>query len=130
MERAADEDEEEDRESEPGRGEPRLAGAPLGANEQERGRQPDEERDQGKWIRLGASFENSCAEKQGGKPPWPAFGDVDLAAMAAAFGCPARRVTTRAELAEVLDDVVPGLATRTEPLLLDVAVQVETHFDP
>jgi benzoylformate decarboxylase len=70
------------------------------------------------------------AEKQGGKPPWPAFDDVDLAAMAAAFGCPARRVTTHAELAEVLDDVVPGLATRAEPLLLDVAVQVEAHFDP
>jgi benzoylformate decarboxylase len=70
------------------------------------------------------------AEKQGGKPPWPAFEDVDLLAMAGAFGCPARRVTTYGELTDVLDDVVPGLADRTEPLLLDVAVRVETTFDP
>ena len=70
------------------------------------------------------------AEKHGGKPPWPAFEDVDVAAVAGAFGVAARRVTTLAELTEVLDDVVPGLAARTEPLLLDVAVRVEQRFDP
>jgi benzoylformate decarboxylase len=70
------------------------------------------------------------AEKQGGKPPWPAFEDVDLTAMAGSLGCPARRVTTYGELVEVLDDVVPGLAARTEPLLLDVNVRVEEHFEP
>jgi benzoylformate decarboxylase len=70
------------------------------------------------------------AEKYGGKPPWPAFEDVDVAAVAGAFGVAARRVTTLAELTEVLDDVVPGLAARTEPLLLDVAVRVEQRFEP
>jgi benzoylformate decarboxylase len=70
------------------------------------------------------------AEKQGGKPPWPAFEDLDLTALAGALGVAARRVTTYGELTGVLDDVVPGLATRTEPLLLDVAVAVETRFEP
>jgi benzoylformate decarboxylase len=70
------------------------------------------------------------AEKQGGKPPWPAFDDVDIPAMAAALGCASRRVTTYAELVEALDDVVPGLARRAEPLVLDVAVRVEAHFEP
>ena len=70
------------------------------------------------------------AEKQGGKPPWPAFDDVDILAMAASFGCPGRRVTTYAELTSVLDEVVPGLAARSEPLVLDVAVRIETRFEP
>jgi benzoylformate decarboxylase len=70
------------------------------------------------------------AERYGGKPPWPAFEDVDVAAVAGAFGVAARRVTTLAELTEVLDEVVPGLAARTEPLLLDVAVRVEQRFEP
>jgi len=70
------------------------------------------------------------ADKYGGKPPWPAFEDVDVAAVAGAFGVAARRVTTLAELTDVLDDVVPGLAARTEPLLLDVVVRVEQRFEP
>jgi benzoylformate decarboxylase len=65
-----------------------------------------------------------------GKPPWPAFDDVDILAMAASFGCPGRRVTTYGELTGVLDDVVPGLAGRSQPWVLDVAVQVETRFEP
>jgi len=70
------------------------------------------------------------ADKYGGKPPWPAFEDVDVAAVAGAFGVAARRVTTLVELTGVLDEVVPGLAARTEPLLLDVVVRVEQRFEP
>jgi benzoylformate decarboxylase len=70
------------------------------------------------------------AEKHGGKAPWPAFDEVEMAGLARALGCDARRVTTYDELVEILDDVVPGLADRTAPLLLDVAVVPDSHFEP
>ena len=50
--------------------------------------------------------------------------------LATALGCPARRITSHSELLAVLDEVVPTLADRTEPLLLDVAVRTEQHFEP
>ena len=70
------------------------------------------------------------AYKHGGEPPWPAFDDIDLRALAASLGCPARRVSTYAELRDVLDAVVPTLAARTEPLLLDVTVVPDADFAP
>ena len=71
------------------------------------------------------------AEKAGGGAgPWPAFGDLDVAAIARGFGCPARRITTHDELVGSLDDVIPSLATRTEPLLLDVVVAPTATFTP
>lgn len=70
------------------------------------------------------------ADKVGGKAPWPAFEDVDVHGLATALGCPARRITSHTELLAVLDEVVPTLADRTEPLLLDVAVRTEQHFEP
>ncbi|MFR9779940.1 thiamine pyrophosphate-binding protein [Micromonospora sp. MS34] len=70
------------------------------------------------------------ADKVGGKAPWPAFDDVDVHGLGRALGCPARRVTGYPELLAVLDEVVPTLAGRTEPLLLDVPVVPEPHFEP
>lgn len=70
------------------------------------------------------------AEKVGGKAPWPAFEEVDMHGLARSLGCPARRVQSHAELLEILDEVVPTLAGRTEPLLLDVPVVAEQHFEP
>ena len=32
------------------------------------------------------------AERHGGSGPWPGFGEIDLAAVARGFGCPARRI--------------------------------------
>ena len=58
----------------------------------------------------------------GGSWPWPSFGELALSAVARSFGCPARRIATPAELAAALDEVVPTLRTRTEPLLLDVEI--------
>ncbi|MBO3746244.1 thiamine pyrophosphate-binding protein [Streptosporangiaceae bacterium NEAU-GS5] len=55
-----------------------------------------------------------------GKPPWPAFPEVSVAALARAQGCPAVRVESREQLAALLDDVIPGLAERAEPLVLDI----------
>ena len=62
------------------------------------------------------------AGNAGGKPPWPAFADIDIAALARSLNCPARRITSYAELLTTLDEVLPCLATRTEPLLLDISV--------
>ncbi|MER7892572.1 thiamine pyrophosphate-dependent enzyme [Micromonospora sp. NPDC094482] len=70
------------------------------------------------------------ADKVGGKAPWPAFEDVSVSGLAQALGCPARRVSDYAELLTVLDEVVPTLAERTDPLLLDVPVHVDAQFEP
>jgi benzoylformate decarboxylase len=58
-----------------------------------------------------------------GRPgPWPAFEDVDVSAIARGLGCPAQRVETHDELIATLDELVPGLAERTEPLVLEVTI--------
>jgi thiamine pyrophosphate-dependent acetolactate synthase large subunit-like protein len=70
------------------------------------------------------------AEQHGtGKPAWPAFTEVSVHGLARALGCPAQRVETATELHAVLDVVVPTLGERTEPLLLEAAVRVETTFE-
>ena len=66
---------------------------------------------------------DQLAEAAGGKPVWPAFEEVDVSAIAAGFGCPTRRLASLDDLVTVLDDVLPGLARRQEPLLLEVAVR-------
>ncbi|MFC0864210.1 thiamine pyrophosphate-dependent enzyme [Sphaerimonospora cavernae] len=71
------------------------------------------------------------AEKNGaGKAPWPAFTEVSLSAMARSFGCPAIRLDSHGDLLATLDEVVPTLASRTEPLLLDIAVMPDAEFRP
>jgi benzoylformate decarboxylase len=70
------------------------------------------------------------ADKQGGKAPWPPFTEVDMGGLARSLGCPARRVDTYDELTAVLDEVLPSLSAREEPLLLDVTVTVDPDFQP
>ncbi|MFC7744769.1 hypothetical protein ACFQXA_33375 [Nocardiopsis composta] len=62
------------------------------------------------------------ADARGGKPPWPDFSQVSLSALARGLGCPARTAATAEELDAALDEIVPTLRDRTEPILLDVAV--------
>jgi benzoylformate decarboxylase len=58
-----------------------------------------------------------------GKPaPWPAFDTIDIAAMARAQGCEAIRIEDHADLLARLDEVLPGLARRDTPLVLEIAV--------
>lgn len=71
----------------------------------------------------GYAIMDRLAAEAGGQPAWPSFGDVDIGQLARSFGCPSVRVRTGDELARVLDDAIPALASRTEPLLVDVAVQ-------
>lgn len=70
------------------------------------------------------------ADQAGQRGPWPPFEEVDVAAMARATGCPAVRAGDHAELLRVLDDVLPGLADRDEPLVLEVPVAPDARFEP
>ena len=70
------------------------------------------------------------AELQGGPGPWPMFTEIEVAAIARGFGCAARRIETHDELTEALDEAVPTLADRDEPLLLDVVVAPTEEFAP
>jgi benzoylformate decarboxylase len=76
----------------------------------------------------GYAVMDRLAEGQGEPAPWPAFGAIDLAAIARAQGCNATRVQTHAELVEALDEALPGLAERAEPLLLEVIVSADREF--
>jgi benzoylformate decarboxylase len=62
------------------------------------------------------------AARTGKAGPWPSFDAVDVAAIARGFGCAAVRVETHDELLAQLDEVIPGLARREAPLVLEVAV--------
>jgi benzoylformate decarboxylase len=65
---------------------------------------------------------DQLAAMQGASAPWPAFEDVDVAAIARGFNCPARRISDHGELLATLDEVIPTLAQRREPLLLAVDI--------
>ena len=78
----------------------------------------------------GYAIMDRLAERQGGASPWPGFHEVDVAAVARGFGCPAQQITTHEELLQSLDEVIPTLAARTEPLLLDVTIAPTETFAP
>jgi benzoylformate decarboxylase len=50
--------------------------------------------------------------------------------MARAQGCAAERIAEHGALLATLDQVVPELATREEPMLLDVAIAPTASFEP
>jgi benzoylformate decarboxylase len=68
----------------------------------------------------------AMSEKTG---PWPAF-DLEISALARDFGCDSRRIERHDELLSTLDEVIPSLAERTEPLLIEVVVAVDSDFAP
>ncbi len=70
-----------------------------------------------------------AAQADGGAP-WPAFPDVDVAAVAAGLGCPARRLSGHDELLRTFDEVLPRAGERDEPVLLAVAVAPDAVFTP
>lgn len=78
----------------------------------------------------GYAIMDRLAERHGEDGPWPGFGDIEVSALARGFGCPARRISTYDELVEALDGVIPALASREEPLLLDVVIAPTTTFAP
>ncbi|WP_017540269.1 thiamine pyrophosphate-dependent enzyme [Nocardiopsis halophila] len=70
------------------------------------------------------------AEGHGGKAPWPDFAQVSVASLARGLGCPARTAATLDEVEAALDEILPGLRGRTEPLVLDIAVAPDPGFRP
>jgi benzoylformate decarboxylase len=70
------------------------------------------------------------AERQHGSAPWPDFATVDIAAIARAFGCESVAIDTHERLLGCLDEVLPGLADRNTPLLVEVAVEADMTFEP
>jgi thiamine pyrophosphate-dependent acetolactate synthase large subunit-like protein len=68
------------------------------------------------------------AEAQDEAAPWPAFGAIDITAIAKAQGCPARRVETFAELEAALDEALDGIGERREPMLLEMVVAPDREF--
>jgi len=65
---------------------------------------------------------DELARRAGGTAPWPPLQGVEIGALARGLGCPSLRIEGREQLERTLDDVVPGLAQRAEPLLLEVVV--------
>ncbi|HLW95371.1 MAG TPA: thiamine pyrophosphate-binding protein [Solirubrobacteraceae bacterium] len=65
---------------------------------------------------------DELARAAGGEGAWPGFPGVSIATLADGLGCPSRRIATHDELIGALDEIVPSLAFREEPLVLEVAV--------
>jgi benzoylformate decarboxylase len=78
----------------------------------------------------GYAIMNRLAERAGSDGPWPALEAIDIAAMARAQGCEARRIEEHADLLSTLDEVLPALKDRHSPLLLEIVVAQDETFDP
>ena len=65
---------------------------------------------------------DALAAATGKEAPWPGFEAVDITAMARALGCPAERIETYDDLLARFDEVLPTLADRDTPLVLEIVV--------
>lgn len=70
----------------------------------------------------GYAIMNALAKKANGEAPWPNFPEVRLDAIARGFGCDAEVIDDLASLEDRLDCIIPDLAARTTPLVLNVNV--------
>jgi benzoylformate decarboxylase len=78
----------------------------------------------------GYAIMDRLMQMEGGTPPWPSFPEIDYVSLAGAFGCSAETAATQDELDRCLDEVVPGLEGRDEPLVLVVSVAPGETFEP
>lgn len=78
----------------------------------------------------GYAVMNRLAEQRGGEAAWPAFGAVSVSQIARGFGVEAHLLRDHDELARLLDEVVPTLQSRTEPLVIEVVVEPDETFAP
>jgi benzoylformate decarboxylase len=78
----------------------------------------------------GYAIMDRLAERSGADGPWPKLDNIDLCGLARAQSVDALRITEHADLLEVFDDLIPSLADRTTPLLVEVVVAPDEHFDP
>lgn len=77
----------------------------------------------------GYAVMDRLAEQQGSAGPWPSF-DIEISALARTFGSEGRRIEKHDELLAALDELIPGLAARTEPLVLEIVVEPDPTFRP
>ncbi|MFT3864243.1 MAG: thiamine pyrophosphate-binding protein [Solirubrobacterales bacterium] len=68
---------------------------------------------------------DGLAERAGGSGAWPGFGAIDIATLAAGFGCPARRIGDHGELIAALDELLPTLPGGDGPTVLQVELAPE-----
>lgn len=66
------------------------------------------------------------ADRQQGKPPWPAFPEVSIGGLARSLGCPAERIEDAVALKKSLRDIDLSAG----PMLLEVVVPIEETFAP
>lgn len=77
----------------------------------------------------GYAIMDRLAEASGqGKQPWPSFAEVSMAGLARSLGCPAEQITTYDDLVEAVAGHLPGLASRTTPLVLDIQVAPDQTY--
>lgn len=77
----------------------------------------------------GYAVMDRLVEQFGGAAPWPSF-DVDISAIARAFGCAAIRVDDHSELLRVLDETLPTLRSNVDPLVVEVGIAPDATFQP
>jgi len=65
---------------------------------------------------------DALARRHGGGGAWPGFESVDIGGLARSLGCRSVRVESHDDLIRVLDEVLPSLAGRREPLVLECVV--------
>ncbi|MCW2983295.1 MAG: mdlC, partial [Conexibacter sp.] len=78
----------------------------------------------------GYAIMDRLAERSGAPGPWPALDTIDISALARAQSIDAVRITDHADLLSRFDDLLPTLASRESPILLEVVVEQDEHFDP
>jgi benzoylformate decarboxylase len=81
-------------------------------------------------VNGGYAIMDRLAERNGSRGPWPRVDSIDIGALARAQGCASERISTHDELLEHFDALLPSLADRDEPLLLEVVVAQDATFDP
>lgn len=75
-----------------------------------------------------AIMDRLAEKEETGPPPWPSFEDVSVSGLARSLGCPVQKVSDMDQLDAVLDEVVPTLASRKSPLVLEVEIATERTF--
>ena len=78
----------------------------------------------------GYAIMDRLAERAGSDGPWPALDRIDIAAMARAQGCEARRIEAHDDLLARARRRPDRPQDRTSPLLLEVVVAQDETFDP
>jgi benzoylformate decarboxylase len=76
----------------------------------------------------GYAVMNRLAEKRVGEAPWPSFEGLSVSRIAEGLGVESRRIDEYAQLTETLDRIIPTLASRSEPLVLEVTIAPEKTY--